>query len=94
MTGQYISELCRANHTMTTTFTMRRQGSKGFLTIPMLEDDLGCFGRYSRQPIDLLHRMQAYYSELFEYLVGTSNERVEITLDIAQQTAQFLKETN
>ncbi|WYW04456.1 hypothetical protein Mudajogi_00011 [Pseudomonas phage vB_PpuP-Mudajogi] len=92
--SQIISEIYRENRDMTTTFTMRLQGHNGRLTVTGLEDHFGAYGRYERQPQNALKAFNDAFKETFEYLVGTSNERIILTLDIALQTANFLKETN
>lgn len=89
-----VSAIERCNRDMSTTFTMERKGSRGRLTVTGLEDPFGSYGSYNRQPESILKTLNDAFKDVFEYLVGDSNESVILTLDIAMQTSHFLKETN
>uniref|UniRef100_A0AB74UQ54 Uncharacterized protein n=1 Tax=Salmonella phage Phylax-28 TaxID=3349226 RepID=A0AB74UQ54_9CAUD len=89
-----VAELHRDNHTMSTTFTMKHRGLMGRLTVTGIEDQFGPYGRYFRQPEQALKYLRDELKDVFEYVVGNSNDNVVLTFDIAMQTSKFLKETN
>ncbi|UAV89835.1 hypothetical protein QAC_11 [Pseudomonas phage QAC] len=89
-----VSEVHRNNFDMTTTFVMKRRGLMGRLTVTGIEDQFGPYGRYFRQPEQALKYFHDELKDVFEYVVGDSNDNVVLTIDIAMQTSKFLKETN